>query len=65
MATKKAASRKGAGSKTTSRRRKYVGDQYVCDACGLAVTVDEECCCLNPCDLVCCDIPMEKKRSKK
>jgi len=65
MATKKRSVRKGAGSKTSPKGGKKAGDRYLCDACGLAVTVDEECCCLNPCDLVCCDMPMKKKQSYK
>jgi hypothetical protein len=65
MATKKAGARKSGGSKTASKGRKTAGDQYTCETCGLGITVDEECCCVNPCDLVCCDSPMKKRRSKK
>lgn len=65
MATRKAAGGKGAGSKTSAKGQKNVGERYRCDACGLAVTVDESCCCQNPCDLLCCDMPMKKKRSSK
>jgi len=43
----------------------FIDDQYTCESCGLAVTVDEGCCCVNPCDLVCCDLPMIKRWSKK
>ena len=65
MATKKTAVQKGAGSKTPSKRKSRAGDRYVCDACGLAITVDEDCCCMDPCDLLCCDMPMRKRRSSK
>jgi hypothetical protein len=65
MATKKAAVRKGSVSKTLSKGRKNAGDRYVCETCGLTVTVDESCCCTDPCDLFCCDVPMKKKRSNK
>lgn len=29
------------------------GARYVCNACGMTVAVDKECCC-DPCDLTCC-----------
>lgn len=35
------------------------GDRYVCDACGMVVSVEGACIC-DPCGLVCCDIPMVK-----
>ena len=56
---------KSVASRAASKGGKKAGDRYTCNACGLAVTVDEECCCLSPCDLVCCDMPMKKTRSKK
>ncbi len=36
------------------------GDLYVCDLCGMAVTIEEACGC-DACGLVCCDVPMVKK----
>ena len=36
------------------------GDRYVCDECGMAVTIEEACVC-DACGLVCCDVPMVKK----
>lgn len=36
------------------------GDLYVCDECGMAVTIEEACAC-DACGLVCCDVPMVKK----
>ena len=65
MPTKKAGARKSGASKAVSKGKKTAGDQYTCETCGLGITVDEECCCANPCDLVCCDSPMKKRRSKK
>lgn len=38
-------------AKTGARLKK--GEKYVCDACGMAVTVNKECGC-NPCDITCC-----------
>ena len=35
------------------------GDRYVCDECGMVVSVDEACGC-EACGIVCCDVPMVK-----
>jgi hypothetical protein len=35
------------------------GDRYVCDECGLIISVDEACGC-ETCEIICCDAPMEK-----
>ena len=45
------------------------GDRYVCDECGMIVSVDEACSC-EACGIVCCDAPMVKaagaaKKAKK
>jgi hypothetical protein len=40
------------------------GDSFVCEVCGLAVTVDESCGCVETCDIICCGQPM-KARSKR
>jgi hypothetical protein len=40
------------------------GDSYVCEVCGLAVTVDEVCGCVDVCDIVCCSQPMKARASK-
>ncbi|MFC1862307.1 hypothetical protein ACFLT4_01030 [Chloroflexota bacterium] len=29
-------------------------DSYVCGVCGLAITVDEACGCVDFCDIICC-----------
>lgn len=34
------------------------GDKYVCDSCGMAVTVDKACCC-EPCGIACCGQDMK------
>ncbi len=70
MARKKAAAKKSAAKKTPAKRAAAkaatkVGDAYVCGVCGLAVTVDEVCGCANACDIICCEKPMKRKRSKK
>jgi hypothetical protein len=35
------------------------GDRYVCDECGMIISVDEACGC-ETCEIVCCDAPMAK-----
>ena len=34
-------------------------DRYVCDECGMIISVDEPCGC-ETCEIVCCDVPMVK-----
>jgi len=38
------------------------GDVYKCDVCGLAITVDEVCGCVDMCDIICCERPMKPKK---
>ena len=30
------------------------GNRYACDVCGLVVSVDEACGCVDACDIICC-----------
>jgi rubrerythrin len=67
MAVKKAKAKKMMKKKAPAKKRAArsmpkVGDTYVCNVCGLAVTVDEACDCVDPCDIICCETPMKKKR---
>jgi len=71
MAVKKAAKRapakkktagKRAGCKSPSKAKVKVGDQYKCSVCGLVVSVDEACGCVETCDIICCEKQMKKKR---
>jgi len=39
------------------------GDAFKCSVCGLVVSVDETCGCIDTCDLVCCETPMKSKRA--
>ena len=39
--------------------RAKTADRYVCDECGMVVSVEEACTC-DDCGIVCCDIPMVK-----
>jgi hypothetical protein len=65
MTTGKKITVKGKSLKAKKKRKNKAGDRYICDVCGLGVTVDEECCCADPCDLICCDMPMQRRRSGK
>jgi hypothetical protein len=38
------------------------GDVYQCGVCGLAVTVDEVCGCIDACDIICCEKQMKPKK---
>jgi hypothetical protein len=37
------------------------GKKYTCRLCGLVVTVDKECGCVDTCDIVCCGEKMKPK----
>ena len=67
MAQKKAAQKatKKAVKKVAKTPKKRVkrGDAYKCGVCGLVVTVDETCGCVDTCDLICCETPMKSKRA--
>ena len=38
------------------------GDVYKCGVCGIVVSVDEACGCVDTCDIICCDKPMKPKK---
>jgi hypothetical protein len=55
------------GTKTNPATRKTKkaskGDKYVCNDCGLVVSVDTVCGCIDTCNIVCCDKPMKIKKN--
>lgn len=60
-AAKKAAPAKAARTKAKPAAAKGVnkkGTKYACSICGLVVAVDTACNCVEVCDLVCCEMPM-------
>ena len=61
MATKKQAPRKKAPVKGNALK----GESYACESCGLVVTVDEHCGCVEACEIMCCDKPMKRTRKAK
>jgi hypothetical protein len=71
MATKKAVASKTAtkkitpkkpAAKITKKKAFTKGDKYVCNVCGLVVSVDKACGCVESCELICCDKPMKAKK---
>jgi len=62
-AVKAAAAKKTPAKKTANKIKK--GQKYECAVCGLAITIDEECGCIEACDILCCGKPMKTKASKK
>lgn len=68
MATKAAKPKKAvktakkvAPKKTAAKK----GAAYSCSVCGLRVTVDETCGCVDYCDIMCCGTQMKPARAKK
>ena len=65
-AAKKAPAKKAPAKRaaccSSSRAKVKAGDQYKCSVCGLVVSVDETCGCVQQCDIICCDTQMKKKR---
>ena len=51
-------------AKTTTKKKVSKGQAYSCDVCGLVVSVDEVCGCVETCDIVCCGKPMKEKAAK-
>ncbi len=63
-AAAKKAPAKTAVRKSPSKRNPAKGESYVCGLCGLAITVDEACGCVDVCGITCCGKPMKKKAAR-
>jgi len=48
--------------KTVTKKSVKKGETYQCSVCGLAVTVDEVCGCVDACDIICCEKAMKPKK---
>jgi hypothetical protein len=60
---KKAATKAGVTKKPTVKKKGMKkDDKLVCEQCGLIVTVDSICGCVDVCDLICCGKEMKAKR---
>lgn len=38
------------------------GSRYSCNVCGIIISVDNECGCVDACDIVCCGEQMKTKK---
>ncbi len=47
-----------------AKKKVAKGESYVCGVCGLAVTIDEVCGCVDVCDIICCGKLMKEKKVK-
>ncbi len=61
MTTKKPAEKKSPAKAANARK----GDSYSCQSCGLVVSVDEDCGCVEACEIMCCDMPMKRTRKSR
>ena len=50
--------------KVAAKRKTAKGESYACEVCGLVVSVDEVCGCVDVCDIICCGKPMKEKTAK-
>jgi hypothetical protein len=62
MAEKKAVKKAVKKVAKVSKKSIKKGEGYKCGVCGLAVTVDEVCGCIDTCDIICCEKPMKPKK---
>lgn len=46
----------------TKAKKAVRGDKYSCQVCGMVVTVDEVCGCMDVCDILCCGKQMELEK---
>ena len=55
---------KKAVKKTAPKKQKELkpGARYVCDTCGLSMTVDNACRCTDFCDIICCGEQMKQAK---
>ncbi|UCD83597.1 MAG: hypothetical protein JSU92_09860 [Deltaproteobacteria bacterium] len=54
--------KKDAKKKSNKKKALNKGRKFVCGFCGLEVTVDESCSCINGCDLMCCGTHLQPKK---
>lgn len=60
----KTTAKKTTTKKAPAKKAIKKGQSYECEVCGLAVTVDETCGCIETCDILCCGRPMKEKKTK-
>jgi hypothetical protein len=56
--------RTATAKKSTTAKKKTMkkGSKYACSTCGLVVSVDEVCGCVDACEIICCGKPMKSKK---
>ena len=59
-ATEKTVAKKKPAAGKTKKAMK--GDKYACNVCGLVVSVDTVCGCIDTCNIICCDKLMKHKK---
>ena len=64
VAKKTAVAKKAPAKAAPAKKAQKKGDTYTCVSCGLVVTVDEACGCVDVCDIMCCGKPMKPKRAR-
>ena len=62
MAQKKAAKKPVKKVKKAAKNAVKKGAAYKCSVCGLVVSVNEVCGCIDTCDIICCEKPMKPKK---
>lgn len=62
--TRKKTATAGKARKTSPATKSKIkkGARYACDVCGIAVSVDEVCGCVDVCDIICCGEQMTPQR---
>ncbi len=48
--------------KKTTKKKMRKGAKYACSVCGMAVSVDEVCGCVDVCDIICCGKQMKSRK---
>jgi hypothetical protein len=60
--TKKTPAKKSVKPAAKKKQGMKKGTKYACAVCGLIVSVDEVCGCVETCDIICCGEQMKKKK---
>ncbi len=61
-AAAKPAAAKATKPARTAKKKVKSGDRYACEVCGLVVSVDEACGCVDACDIICCGEEMTARK---
>jgi hypothetical protein len=48
----------------TTKKKMAKGASLTCEVCGLVMSVDEVCGCVDVCDIICCGKPMKERKIK-